>query len=117
MTTTYNIDDIKITLPSIEMLSTRSLFSDNNYGYGKKSALTDFAILTGNFYEGYTEDYTLKDRTGSYYTTTYIMGNYYGKNDPYILNGLIQYDKKGYGYQLRDLQKVPVRYSGFVPKA
>ena len=71
MTTTYNIDDIKITLPSIEMLNTRSLFSDNNYGYGKKSALTDFAILTGNFYEGYTEDYTLKNRTGSYYTTTY----------------------------------------------
>ena len=36
----------------------------------------------------------------TYYTTTYIMGNFYGKNDPYILNGLIQYDKKGYGYQL-----------------
>ena len=36
----------------------------------------------------------------TYYTTTYIMGNFFGKNDPYILNGLIQYDKKGYGYQL-----------------
>lgn len=36
----------------------------------------------------------------TYYTNTYIMGKFYGKNDPYILNGLIQYDKKGYGYQL-----------------
>lgn len=36
----------------------------------------------------------------TYYTNTYIMGKFYGKKDPYILNGLIQYDKKGYGYQL-----------------
>ena len=36
----------------------------------------------------------------TYYTTTRIMEKFYGKNDPYILNGLIQYDKNGYGYQL-----------------
>ncbi len=36
----------------------------------------------------------------TYYTNTYIMEKFYGKNDPYILNGLIQHDKKGYGYQL-----------------
>lgn len=36
----------------------------------------------------------------TYYTTTYIMGKFYGKNDPYILNELIQYDRNGYGYQL-----------------
>ncbi len=36
----------------------------------------------------------------TYYTTTKIMESFYGRKDPYIENGLIQYDRQGYGYQL-----------------
>ncbi len=36
----------------------------------------------------------------TYYTTTYIIEKFYGKNDPYIKNGEIQYDNSGYGYQI-----------------
>ncbi|MBQ0165663.1 MAG: YARHG domain-containing protein [Treponema sp.] len=36
----------------------------------------------------------------TYYSTTQILGKQYEKNDPYIRNGLIQYDQNGYGYQM-----------------
>ena len=36
----------------------------------------------------------------TYYTTTRIMERFYKKADPYIINGLIQYDDSGYGYQV-----------------
>ena len=36
----------------------------------------------------------------TYYTTTRIMERFYKKADPYIINGLIQYDNSGYGYQI-----------------
>lgn len=36
----------------------------------------------------------------TYYSTTKIIESFYGRNDPYIKNGLIQYDRQGYGYQL-----------------
>lgn len=36
----------------------------------------------------------------TYFTTTHIMEKFYGKNDPYIINGEIQYDNLGYGYQI-----------------
>ena len=36
----------------------------------------------------------------TYYTTTEIMEWFYKEADPYIFNGLIQYDNLGYGYQI-----------------
>ena len=36
----------------------------------------------------------------TYYTSTKIMESFYRDKDPYIINGLIQYDNQGYGYQM-----------------
>ena len=36
----------------------------------------------------------------TYYTTTNIIGDFYREKDPYVVNGMIQYDNNGYGYQM-----------------
>ena len=46
------------------------------------------------------------ERTGvliwgkTYYTTTKEIESFYKDKDPYIVNGMIQYDNNGYGYQM-----------------